>query len=226
VTVVDQEGGSAMAMTKEETRPVGTVYDLEGTLLEACSCSTPCPCWIGEDPDGGECQAILGYHFDRGVINGVDVSGLEFMSVVFIPGNVLAGNWRIVCYVDDRANDEQFRAIGDAYFGRLGGPLADLAQLVGEVLDVRRAPITHEVRGGVGTLRIGDVVDADMAPYLGPDGSATTLQNTIFSTVPGSPAYVSKASRNDVNLPEFGMVWSFEGRNAIQSDYHIAYSGE
>jgi hypothetical protein len=128
--------------------------------------------------------------------------------------------------VDERATDEQFRAIGDAYFGKLGGPLADLAQLIGEVLDVRRARISHEVRDGEGTLKIDGVIDADIAPYRGADGSVTTLQNTIFSTVPGSPAYVAKASKHDVNLPEFGMVWSFEGRNAIQSEYHIAYSGE
>jgi hypothetical protein len=215
-----------MAMMKEETREVGTVYDLEGTLLEACSCSTPCPCWIGEDPDGGECQAFVSYHFDRGAIGDVDVSGLDLVNVAFIPGNVLAGNWKIVSYVDERATDEQFRAIGDAYFGKLGGPLADLAQLIGEVLDVRRARISHEVRDGEGTLKIDGVIDADIAPYRGADGSVTTLQNTIFSTVPGSPAYVAKASKHDVNLPEFGMVWSFEGRNAIQSEYHIAYSGE
>jgi hypothetical protein len=211
---------------KEEEREAGTVYDLEGTLLEACSCSTPCPCWIGEDPDGGECQAIVGYHFDRGVIDGVDVSGLDLVNIALIPGNILEGNWKIVSYVDERATDEQFRVLGDAYFGKLGGPLADLAGLIGEVLDVRRASITHQVQSGEGTLSIGDTVDADMAPYRGPDGSVTTLQNTVFSTVPGSPAYVAKASKHDVNLPEFGMVWSFEGRNAIQSDYHIAYSGE
>jgi len=215
-----------MAMTKEEAREVGTVYDLEGTLLEACSCSTPCPCWIGEDPDGGECQAILGYHFDRGTIGEVDVSGLELANVAFIPGNVLAGNWKFVTFVDERATDEQYRAITDAYFGKLGGPLGDLAQLIGEVLDVRRAKITHRVRDGEGTLQIEGVLDAEMAPYRGPDGSVTVLQNTIFSTVPGSPAYVAKASKHDVSLPEFGMVWSFEGRNAIQSDYHISYSGE
>ena len=29
-------------------------YQLEGTLLEVCSCDVLCPCWIGEDPDGGD----------------------------------------------------------------------------------------------------------------------------------------------------------------------------
>ena len=65
-----------------------------------------------------------------------------------------------------------------------------------------------------------------MAPYRAADGSTTTLRDTVFSTVPGSPAYVAKASHHTVNLPQYGMVWSFEGRNAIQSDYRITYAGE
>jgi hypothetical protein len=34
---------------------------------------------------------------------------------------------------------------------------------------------------------------------------------------------VAKAHSHRVDLPEFGMVWSFEDRNAIQSDYHIVH---
>ena len=64
-----------------------------------------------------------------------------------------------------------------------------------------------------------------MQPYLGPHGDPTRLVDSVFSTIPGSPAYVSKASVSRVNLPEFGMVWSFEGRNAIQSDYRITFDG-
>jgi hypothetical protein len=26
-----------------------------------------------------------------------------------------------------------------------------------------------------------------------------------------------------VNLPQYGMVWSFQDRNAIQADYHITH---
>ena len=40
-------------MTTTEPAAVATtvVYDLEGTLLEACSCGVLCPCWVGADPD-------------------------------------------------------------------------------------------------------------------------------------------------------------------------------
>jgi hypothetical protein len=211
-----------MTITTDQT----VVYDLEGSLLEACSCGVLCPCWVGADPDGGTCDSFNAYRFERGVICGVDVSGLSIINICQIPGNVLApGSWRVVTYVDERADDAQFNAIVDAYHGRLGGPLADLAALVGEVVATERAPILHETRDGHGTLSIGESVSAEMEPFHSPDGTTiTTLRDSLFSTVPGSPAYVAKAHTHTVNLPQFGMVWSFEGRNAIQADYHITHT--
>jgi hypothetical protein len=210
-----------------QTEAAPAVYQFQGTLLEACNCDVLCPCWIGEDPDNGTCQSVIAYHLDSGAIRGVDVGGLTLASVVFIPGNVLAGNWKQLVFVDDQASDEQAEALVDAFSGKLGGPLADLAQLVGEQLGVVRAPISHEVNEGRGTLRIGDdTVVATMEPYRGADGSITTLQNSIFSTVPGSPAWVGKAERFAVNLPDQGWTFEFSGRNAIQSNWMIDYRGE
>jgi len=204
--------------------PKRTIYELQGTLLEACSCGVLCPCWVGEDPDGGECFAANAYHFDQGVIDGIDVSGLNLVNVVHIPGNVLApASWRVVMVVDDRADDRQRDAMVGVYSGKYGGPLADLAGLIGELVAVESRPIVHEVTGGKGTLRIADVVTAEMEPFRSPDGTISTLRDSLFSTVPGSPAYVSKASTFKVNLPQHGMKWEFDGRNAIQSDYRIAY---
>jgi hypothetical protein len=201
------------------------VYELEGSLLEVCTCNVLCPCWIGEDPDGGECLSVVAYHFDSGTIRGVDVSGLTLASAVHIPGNVLEGNWKQVIYVDDKASDEQHDAMIAAFTGELGGPLADLAQLVGERVAIERAPISHEITDGAGTLRVGDLIEAEMHPYRGPDGTVTTLHNSIFSTVPGSPAYVGIAERQRINIPEHGLEWSAEKRNAIQSDWKLVYTG-
>jgi hypothetical protein len=200
-------------------------YDLEGSLLEVCTCDVLCPCWIGEDPDGGECLSVVAYHFTRGAITGVDVGGLTLVSVVHIPGNVLAGNWKQLVIIDDDASEEQAEAMLAAFSGQLGGPLADLAQLVGDRVEIRRAPIDHEITDGAGTLRVGDYIEAEMQPYRGPDGSITTLHNSIFSTVPGSPAYVAVADRQRVDIPEHGLSWTAEKRNAIQSDWHLVHMG-
>jgi hypothetical protein len=212
-----------MAKTAEQVQGTREVYSLQGTLLEACSCSVLCPCWIGEDPDHGDCRAFLSYHFDSGRIQGIDVSGLTVVAATYIPGNVLNGNWEQVIFIDDRATPEQRDAILAALGGKLGGPLADLAQLVGTVKGVESAPISHELVGGAGTVTIPGVLESVMEPYRGPSGEVTTLRESIFSTVPGSPAWVSKASTNKVMLERYGMSWEFEGRNAIQSDWKMEY---
>lgn len=203
-----------------------TGYRLEGTLLEACSCGVLCPCWIGEDPDLGECWAANAYHFDTGDIGGVDVAGMNLVNIVHIPGNVLTlGSWRQVMYVDSDASDEQMKAIVDLYTGKLGGPIADLAGLVGEVVAVESAVITHRLVEGNGTVKIDGVLDTEMAAFRGADGTVTTLRDSIFSTVPGSPAWVGKASKLVVTLPKYGMEWSYEGKNAIQAEYKIEFAG-
>jgi hypothetical protein len=181
------------------------------------------PCWIGEDPDGGECFGIVTYHIDRGQITGVDVAGRSAVMVNHIPGNVLAGNWEVVMLVDDGATARQRDALVEVFSGRLGGPLADLAQLVGTVKGVENVPICHEVHGGTGTLRVPGIIEAEMEPYRAPDGSVTTLRESIFSTVPGSPAWVSKAGHQRVHLPQYGMSWEYEGRNAIQAEWKLEH---
>lgn len=197
-------------------------YVLTGTLLEACSCRTLCRCWIGEDPDGGACDAFNAYHIDKGAINGIDVSGLTYVQVVKIPGNVLVPkSWKRVTYLDASATEAQKQALLDAWHGRLGGPLADLNGLIGEDIAIHSEPIEHNLEGGEGTIVVGDKLRATMAPYKSTYGVTTTLRDSVFSTIAGAPAYVSKATEHVVNIPEHGMVWKFKDCNAIQGDFHI-----
>lgn len=200
---------------------VGKTYVLDGTLLEACSCGGPCPCWVGDDPDDGKCDAVIAYAISGGQIQGVDVSGLMLVHVTQIPGNILAGNWRLVIYIDDKATPVQQQAILDAFSGKLGGPLADQATLFGEVVAIHTVPIDHQVREGKGTLRMGNTLDAEMTPYTNALGQPTMLHNAMFSTLPVSPAYMGKASHHRVNIPEHGMTWELSGRNAIQGTFHF-----
>ncbi len=209
-----------MSQTQSGSRPSTKSYTLRGTLLEACSCRTLCRCWIGEDPDGGACDSFLAYHIDQGEINGIDVSGLNYVQVVKIPGNVLTPqSWKRVSYVDSLASEEQRAAILDAWHGRLGGPLADINGLVGEDVAIETAAIEHDLQNGEGTLVIGEKLRAKMSPYRSGYGAVTTLRDTIFSTIPGAPAYVARATEHIVNIPEHGMVWTFKDRNAIQGDF-------
>jgi len=194
-------------------------YHLEGQLLEVCDCRVLCPCWIGEAPDNGTCKGFVAWHFQKGSVDGVDVSGLTFGAIAHIPGNVLKGNWRVAMFIDERATEAQFQALLSVYKGERGGPVAELGKLIGEVVSVERAAIKFTVRNGKGMLSVGDDVHADMEPYVGPHGEPTKLVESIFSTIPGSPAYVSKAGRYRARNAKLGYDVDLKGHNAIQGHF-------
>jgi hypothetical protein len=197
-------------------------YELEGQLLEVCTCKVLCPCWIGEDPDGdGTCDSVNSWHIDRGRIDDLDVSNLTVAGVNHIPGNVLKGNWQVVFFVDDKASEAQHAALVDVFTGKRGGPMKDLAGLYGKILAVERAAITFDVVEGKGRLKIGKEIEAEMSPYTGATGAVTTLHETAFSTIPGAPAYVSKAARYRVKEPRLGFNIDLSGHNAIQGKFRF-----
>ena len=194
-------------------------YQLAGRLLEVCNCRVLCPCWIGEDPDYGTCDTIVAWHFDEGRIGDVDVSGHTVALIAHVPGNILEGNWRAAVYLDDKVSPEQEAAILDVYTGKLGGPVGELVKLVGEVVSVQKVPISFEVRGGSGTIRIGNDGYAELEPYRNASGATTTLADTVFSTVPGAPVFVGKSPAYRAKNAALGIDVDLKGHNALQSTF-------
>jgi hypothetical protein len=194
-------------------------YHLEGRLLEVCNCKVLCPCWIGEDPDYGTCDTIVAWHFDKGTVNGVDVSDRTIALMAHVPGNILEGNWRAAVYLDERVSPQQEEAILGVYTGKLGGPVAELVKLVGEVVSVEKVPIQFDVQGGRGTLRVGSNGYAELEPYTNATGATTTLADTVFSTVPGAPVFVGKSPRYRASNAKLGIDLDLKGHNALQSTF-------
>ena len=126
-------------------------YEIEGRLLEVCTCNVLCPCWVGEDPDYKTCDTTIAWGIEKGSIEGVDVSGLTMAVSAHIPKNILIPkSWKAVVFVDERATAEQEGVLLQLFTGQLGGAVADLAGLIGEVVAVERVPITLHRRGRQG----------------------------------------------------------------------------
>lgn len=205
------------------TTQVETAYEIEGRLLEVCTCAAVCPCWVGLDPDGGTCDSILAWAVDHGTIQGVDVSDRVIGLSVHIPGNVLAGNWKAVVYVDERSTEEQQEKLLAVFTGQLGGAIADLAALIGEVIAVERVPITCTVQDGVGRVTFGDAAEAELEGFQGATGQPTTLQDTVFSTIPGSPAYPGRARTFRRTSAEHGLAdVDIRDHNAVQGMFRFS----
>ena len=163
----------------------------------------------------------MAWHFDKGTIDGVDVSGLTFAGVMDIPGNVLAGNWRAMVYIDDKSTPEQEEALLNLYTGKLGGPVADLVKLIGEVVGVERVPIIFNLDGVSGSVKIGDAAEAELVAYKGGTGKDSALYDTIFTTVPGAPAYVGKALTYRANVPALNIDINLTDHNAVSGPFRF-----
>jgi len=194
-------------------------YHVEGRLLEVCTCNTLCPCWVGEDPDLGYCDGILGWHVDKGNIEGTDVSGRAIVMLCHIPGNILKGNWSVRVYIDQNATEKQKEELLKVWSGKLGGPIADMAKLVGEIVSVEKVPITFDIKGASGTIKVGDNIEAKLSPFKGATGKDTALYDTIFTTIPGSPAHVGKASYYRAKVPGFDI--DLKGHNAVSGSFRF-----
>lgn len=103
------------------------------------------------------------------------------------------------------------------YTGKKGGPVADLAQLIGEVVGVERVKFTFDVE-----KMIGDVVAADLEPFKGAGDLPTTLHDSVFSTIPGSPAYLGKAPMYKASNAALGIKVDLQGHNAVQGSFRFA----
>jgi hypothetical protein len=89
------------------------------------------------------------------------------------------------------------------------------------VAGVESAKISFLVEGGKGTLQIGQVVDAEVTPYIGATGQTTKLYDTAFTTIPGSPAHVSKALKYKAKNAVLGFNIDMQNNNAIQGQFRF-----
>jgi hypothetical protein len=40
---------------------VALAYEIEGRLLEVCTCNVLCPCWVDKDPDYKTCDTTIAW---------------------------------------------------------------------------------------------------------------------------------------------------------------------
>src|SRR5262245_29529716 len=149
-------------------------WTLKGSYVETCSCELMCPCNLSFDHGATYdfCRATLVFNMQQGEIDGTDIAGMKVAMIIDTPKVMTEGNWRLGLFVEESASDEQFDKLVQVFTGQLGGPMAALAPLVGEVLGVERAAITVADDGLRHSVRVSDVIDFEVEDVV-PFGSET-----------------------------------------------------
>jgi hypothetical protein len=189
-------------------------WKLTGSYVETCSCELMCPCNLTMDHGAtyDYCRVTLLFDIHEGDIEGTDVSGVPVLMIADTPKVMTEGNWRLGLLIDAQATDEQAEKLGQVFGGQLGGPMAGLTPLVGEMLGVERAPIEVRHDGRRHSVRAGDAIDfeiEDIVPFGSESGEPVRF-NGMFHPV-GSDLTMAEAKRSRINA--FGI--EFEGKTGL-----------
>ena len=139
-------------------------WNLKGSYVETCSCELMCPCNLSLDHGAtyDYCRVTLVFDIREGEVEGTDIGGLKVAMIADTPKVMTEGNWRLGVFIDDKATDEQAEKLTGVFSGQLGGPMAALGPLVGEMLGVERAPIEVVDDGLRHSVRIGSGIDFEI----------------------------------------------------------------
>jgi hypothetical protein len=198
------------------SKEVRMAWNLRGSYVETCSCDLICPCNATFDHGAtyDYCRVTLVFNIREGEIEGTDIGGLKIAAIADTPKVMTEGNWRLGVFVDENATDEQADKLVKVFTGQLGGPMAGIAPLVGEMLGVERAAIDVRDDGVRHSVRIGNVIDfeiEDIVPFGVETGEPVRFSG-MFHPV-ASDLTIAEARRSRINA--FGI--EYEGRTGLSA---------
>jgi hypothetical protein len=160
------------------------LWKASGQYYETCNCDFVCPCiprQLAVAPTKGPCLFAMAFQIEHGTYGAVSLDGLGFIVLGLTPEAMGKGNWSVGVIADARASTEQRDAITAIGSGSAGGPMANLAPLVGTFLGVESAPIKFERSGAKWSVTAASLVDMAAEGAMGLNPHATeplSLDNT------------------------------------------------
>jgi hypothetical protein len=189
-------------------------WTLKGSYAETCSCELMCPCNLSFDHGAtyDYCRATLAFNIHDGEVDGTDIGGRKVVVIIDTPKVMTEGNWRVGLLIDDQASDEQAEKLTQVFTGQLGGPMAGIAPLVGEVAGVERAAIEFADDGLRHSVRAGDGIDfeiEDIVPFGVETGQPVRFSGGFHPVA--SDLTMAEAKRSKIDA--FGI--RYEGKTGV-----------
>jgi hypothetical protein len=215
-----------VTMARETTSEV-PMWNASGDWFDVCKCNIPCPCIFAQTPSYGDCDGVMAYHIKKGQYGETSLDGLNVLILDYFKGNIWAGETKadIAIFFDERANDNQRKALNMIFTGKAGGFMGEFAKIIGEVRGLEYAPIKFEVAEDLAYWsaeipgKIMAKAEALAGPMTPPGKRVQTINAPGSEVGPGTVATWGRAVTDEVNLPDVRFQWKRNGR----SSKHIAF---
>jgi hypothetical protein len=212
----------AMESAKTVTSDNIPKWNASGDWFDVCKCNIPCPCTFAQSPSYGDCEGVMAYHIKKGQYGETSLDGLNVLMLDYFKGNIWAGETKLdlALFFDERANEEQRKALNMIFTGKAGGFMRLFANIIGRVRGLEYVPIKFEVAEDLANwgAEIPGKVIAKAEALTGPTtppGKRVQIINAPGSEVgPGAVATWGRTVTNDVNVPEVRFQWKRSGRSS------------
>src|SRR5215207_6167397 len=213
-------------------------WRLEGDYFDGCNCKSICPCIFALDPTEGNCKGVAAWHIEKGHFNSgtnkagninssdknnnsIDLANLNVILAAHAPGHMFTGpKWKIVLYLDEKANNDQKDALTRIFTGQVGGDFfVEMLSRTGELLGIRSVPIEFNIEGKKRRkIKIPAIAEMEIEGLAGSDPNIESkVVNPAFSNTPGVDPIIARATRH--TYKDHGLEWDNSGRNAFYSRF-------
>lgn len=201
------------------------VWRVAGTYLESCNCEAICPCRkINGVPGGrsthGICEGALSWQIVSGEADEADLSGLAVVLTARYSDDEEGSPWTWILYVDERATEEQQRALEEIWTGRADGGQVEhfpWAWKASNLVAVKPARIEIDHTPRRGWFRVKDAVSVRISgPYEGPE--------TVTCVIPGHHQPGEEVIVEELNVDDGPLRFEFADNcgYAAEFDYGSA----
>lgn len=197
-------------------------WNASGDWFDVCKCNIPCPCIFAQTPSYGDCEGVMAYHIKKGQYGETSLDGLNVLMLDYFKGNIWAGETKLdlALFFDERADEEQRKALNMIFTGKAGGFMRLFANIIGEVRGLEYAPIKFEVAEDLAYWSAeipGKVIakaEALTGPMTPPGKRVQTINAPGSEVGPGTVATWGTAVSDEVDAPDVRFRWNRSGRSS------------
>ena len=203
-------------MSKEKS----TEWFSTGEWVEACGSPPICPAYFLSPFPRGYCEGVITINITEGKFGDVDLGGLKVATAFTTPkGKTITeglGEWKAIIYIDEKANDQQAKALETSSKTVFGG--------FGQVLKVKRSKIkfikelVNKGPAAKHTVEIPGVFLLKAEPLVDREGKPVKVVN---SPLLGGVIYVDVSEINEFKDSDLDRTWKYQGMSCTYFNYRL-----
>lgn len=138
-------------------------------FIDTCNCDWGCPCQFNAKPTHGNCEGLSAFHIKSGNYGDVKLDRLNMAAAYAWPGAIHEGHGKASFYVDERANEDQFEALGTILTGQAGGgPFEIYTSTLDTFQKPKRARISFSAKGLKSNVKVDGIGEIQLKPMTNP----------------------------------------------------------